>query len=105
LRSVTKQEYTNPVAPSWTPKTQGAWENLKGATLFNPSIQHFDHRKLIVLQMVVSSLGIDFIFLQPGNDKAPTKAAQDYWDGCSFSLMMKDSIAALHLVCFGTCHT
>jgi hypothetical protein len=68
-------------------------------------IQRFDHCKLIVLRTDFSSLGFGFILLQPGNDKASTKAAQDYWNGCGFSFMMKDSIAAFHPVCFGAGRT
>jgi hypothetical protein len=78
LRGVTKQEYTNTVGPYWTPKAQGAWEDLKGAILSDPCIQCFDHRKLIVLQMDFSNLGLGFILLQPGNDEASTKAAQEF---------------------------
>jgi hypothetical protein len=105
LHGVTKQEYTNAVGPLWMPKPQGAWDNLKGAILSDPCIQRFDHCKLIVLQTDFSSLGFGFISLQPGNDKASTKAAQDYWDGRGFSFMTKDSIAALNPVCFGACRT
>jgi hypothetical protein len=105
LQGVTKQQYTDAVGPFWMPKAKGAWDDLKGAILSDPCIQRFDHLKLIVLWMDFSSLGFGFVLLQPGYDKASTKAAQDYWDGCSFSFMTKDSIAALHPVFFGTRQT
>jgi hypothetical protein len=56
LRGVTKQEYTNAVGPFWTPKAQGAWDDLKGTILSNLCIQRFDHCKLIVLWTDFSSL-------------------------------------------------
>jgi hypothetical protein len=106
LGSITRQEYTNAVGLFWMPKAQGAWDDLKGAILSDPCIQRFfDHHKLIVLRTDFSSLGSGFVLLQPGNDKASTKAAQDYWDRRGFSFMTKDSIAALHPVCFGACRT
>jgi hypothetical protein len=96
LRSVTKQEYTDAVGPHWMPEAQGAWEDLKGAILSNPCIQHFDHHKLIVLHTNFSSLGFGFVLLQPGNDEASVKG---------FFFMTKGSIAVLHPVCFGACRT
>jgi hypothetical protein len=41
------------------------------------------------------------MLLQPGNDAASIKATQDYQDGKGFTLMTKESTAALHPVCFG----
>jgi hypothetical protein len=52
-------------------------------------IECFDHRKLIVLHTNFSSLGFGFVLLQPGNDEASVKAAQDYQDGKGFSFMKK----------------
>ena len=101
LRTVTKQEYTEAVGPHWTLEAQAAWEVLKGAILSDPCIQRFDHRKLIVLRTNFSSKGFGYVLLQPGNDEASVKAAQDYLDGKGFNFMTKDSKAILHPVCFG----
>ncbi len=75
------------------PEVQAAWEDLKGAILSDPCIRRFDHRKLIVLHTNFSSLGFGFVLLQPGNDEASVKAAQDYLDGKGFSFMTKGSAA------------
>ena len=40
LRTVTKQEYTEEVGPYWNPDAEAAWEDLKGAILSDPCIQH-----------------------------------------------------------------
>jgi hypothetical protein len=76
-------------------------EDLKGAILSDPCIQRFDHRKLIVLRTDFSSKGFGYVLLQPGNDEASVKAAQDYLDGKGFNFMTKESKAILHPVCFG----
>ena len=68
LRTVTKQEYTKDVGPHWTPEAQAAWEDLKGAILADPCIQHFDHCKLIVLLTDFSAKGFGYVLLQPGNN-------------------------------------
>ncbi len=44
---------------------------------------------LIVLQTDFSSLGFGVVLLQPGNDKASTKAAQGHQDRHGFSFMTK----------------
>ena len=98
---MTKQEYTEAVGPHWTLEAQTAWEDLKGAILSDPCIQRFDHRKLIVLRTDFSSKGFGYVLLQPGNDEASVKAAQDYLDGKGFNIMTRDSKAILHPVCFG----
>jgi hypothetical protein len=56
-------------------------------------------------EWISPALNLVLVLLQPGNDKAPTKAAQGYWDGRGFSFMTKESIAALLPICFGTCCT
>ena len=68
----------------------------------DPCIQRFDHCKLIVLRTNFSSKGFGYVLLQPGNDEASVKAAQDYLDGKGFNFMTKDFKAILHPVCFGT---
>ncbi len=68
LRTVTKQDYTEDVGPHWTPEVQAAWEDLKGAIVADPCIQHFDHRKLIVLRSDFSAKGFGYVLLQPGKD-------------------------------------
>jgi hypothetical protein len=93
------------LAPFWMPEAQGKWEDLKGAILSDLFIHRFDHCKLIALQTDFSSLGFSFVLLQPGNNDASAKAAQDYWDGCGFSFMMNGSTTALHPICFGVHHT
>ena len=77
-RTVTKEEYTDPIARRWTPDTELAWDDLKDAILLNPYIQRFDYRKLVVLRTDFSSLGFGLVLLQPGNDEASVKAAQNY---------------------------
>ncbi len=104
MRTVTKQEYTKDVGPHWTPEAQAAWEDLKGAILFNPCIQRFDHRKLIVLHTDFSAKGFGYVLLQPGNNKASVKTAQDYLDGKGFTFMKKNK-AILHPVCFVALHS
>ena len=49
----------------------------------------------------LSRKGIGYVLLQPGNDKASIKAAQDYLIGKGFTFMTKDSLAILHPVYFG----
>ena len=105
MRIVTKQEYTDAVAPFWTQEAQAAWDDLKNAILSDPCIQRFDHRKLIVLRTDFSSLGFGFVLLQPGNDTASTEAADNYRAGKGFSFMTKGSAAILHPVCFGARRT
>ncbi len=39
LRHICKQEYTKPIAAHWTPKAEGAWEDLKEAIMSDPCIQ------------------------------------------------------------------
>jgi hypothetical protein len=102
---VTKQECSDAVAPFWTKEAQAAWDDLKNTILSDPCIQRFNHRKLIVLRTDFSSLGFGFVFLQPGNNTASTKAADNYRAGKGFSFMTKSSAAVLHPVCFGTGRT
>ena len=105
MRIITKQEYTDAVTPFWTQEAQAACKDLKNAILSNPCIQRFDHRKLIVLRTDFSSLGFGFVLLQPGNDTASTKAADNYRAGKCFSFITKGSTAVLHPVCFGARYT
>ena len=49
LRTVTKEEYTHPIARHWTPDAEQAWDDLKDAILLEPCIQRFDYRNLVVL--------------------------------------------------------
>ena len=78
LRTITYQEYTDPIAQHWTHDTERAWADLKDAILSDPCIQRFDYRKLIVLRTDFSILGFGYVLLQPGNDEASVKAAQNY---------------------------
>jgi hypothetical protein len=105
LRGVTKQEYTDTVGPHWTPEAQAAWEDMKGSILSDPCIQRFDHCKLIMLRTNFSSLEFGFVLLQPGNNEASVKAAQDYLDGNRFAFITKGSAAILHPICCGACRT
>ncbi len=104
-RRICKQEYTEPVAAYWTPEAEGAWEDLKEAIVLDPCIQQFDYRKLCVLCTDFSSQGFGYVLLQPANDAASTRAAQDYCDGKRFSFMTKGSMATLRPVCFGSRRT
>ena len=101
IPTVTKQEYTDPIARHWTPDTEGAWEYLKDAILSDPCIQRFDYWKLVALHTDFSSLGFGYVLLQPGNNKASVKAAQDYRADKGFSFMTKCSTTILRPVCFG----
>ena len=105
LRTLIKGEYTDPIAQHWTPEAETAWNDLKEAILSDPCIQRFDHRKLVVLRSDFSSLGFGYVLLQPGNDKASVKAAQDYREGKGFSFMTKGSTATLGPICFGARRT
>ncbi len=105
LCRIYKQEYTEPVAAYWTPEAEGAWEDLKEAIVSDPCIQPFDYRKLCVLRTNFSSQGFGYVLLQPANDAASTRAAQDYRDGKGFSFMTKGSMATLCPVCLGSCRT
>jgi hypothetical protein len=49
LCNITKQEFTNPVAPFWSNAARASFNDMKNAILANPCILHFDYRKLIVL--------------------------------------------------------
>jgi hypothetical protein len=78
LRALIKGEYTDPIAEHWTLQAEAAWNDLKDAILSDPCIQRFDHRKLVVLRTDFSSFGFGYVLLQPGNDEALVRAAQDY---------------------------
>jgi len=67
----------------------------------DPYIQRFDHQKLVVLRSDFSSLGFGYVLLQPGNDEASVKAAQDYRAGKGLSFMSKGLKAILRPICFG----
>jgi hypothetical protein len=101
LRKITKQEFTEPVAPYWTDAAQAALDNMKNAILSDPCIARFDNRKLIVLWMDFSSLGFGWVLGQPGNDAATNQAVHDYCKGRGFNMMTKDLATVLHPVCFG----
>jgi hypothetical protein len=106
LRKLTKNEYTNLIAPLWTDTAQTALDDMKNAIISNPCLQRFDYQKLVVLCTDFSALGFGYVLLQPVNDDTSIKASQDYRDGKGFSFMTKDSPAVLHPVCFGAwkCH-
>jgi len=101
LHTVTKQEYTDPIAQHWTHDAEQAWEDLKDAILLDPCIQRFDYRKLVVLRTDFSSLGFGYVLLQPGNDEASVKAVHNYRADKGFSFMTKGSTAILQPICFG----
>jgi hypothetical protein len=101
LRELTKLEYTEPVAPHWTPAAQAALEDMKEAILSDPCLLRFDYRKLIVLRTDFSKDGFGFVLCQPASDDATLNAVQEYRDGKGFSNMTKSSSAVLHPVCFG----
>jgi hypothetical protein len=101
LRKITKQEFTEPVAPYWTDAAQAALDNMKNAILSDPCIVHFDYRKLIVLQTDFSSLRFGWVLCQSGNDAATNQAVHNYRKGRGFNMMTKDSTTILHPVCFG----
>ena len=85
LRTVTKQDYIDPIAQHWTYAAEQAWEDQKDAILLDPCIQRFDYRKLVVLRTDFFSLGFGYVLLQPGNDEASVKAAKSYRAGKGFS--------------------
>ena len=97
LRALIKGEYTDPIAEHWTLQAEAAWNDLKDAILSDPCIQRFDHRKLVVLRTDFSSFGFGYVLLQPGNDEALVRAAQDYRAGKGFSFMTKGSKATFNL--------
>ncbi len=101
LRALIKREYTDPIADHWTLQAEIAWNDLKDAILLDPCIQRFDHRKLVVLRTDFSSFGFGYVLLQPGNNEASVRAAQDYRAGKGFSFMTKGSQATLQPICFG----
>jgi hypothetical protein len=101
LRTLIKGEYTDPNAEHWTPESEAAWNDLKEAILLDPCIQCFDHPKLVVLRTDFSSLGFGHVFLQPGNNEALVRAAQNYRAGKGFSFITKGSTATLQPICFG----
>jgi hypothetical protein len=101
LRALIKEEYTDPIADHWTPQAEIAWTDLKNAILLDPCIQRFDHRKLVVLRTDFSSFGFGYVLLQPGNNEASVRAAQDNRAGKGFSFMTKGSQVTLRPICFG----
>jgi hypothetical protein len=101
LRALIKGEYTDPIADHWTPQAESAWNDLKEAILSDPCIQRFDYRKLVVLHTDFSSFGFGYVLLQPGNDEASVRAAQDYRAGIGFSFMTIGLKATLRPICFG----
>ena len=101
LRELTKLEYTEPVAPHWTPAAQAALDDMKEAILSDPCLLRFDYRKLIVLRTDFSKDGFGFVLCQPASDDATLNAVQEYRDEKGFLFMTKGSSAVLHPVCFG----
>jgi hypothetical protein len=101
LHTLIKGEYTDPIALHWTPDAEHAWNDLKDAIISDPCIQRFDYRKLVIMRTDFSSMGFGYVLLQPGNDKASVKAAQDYRTGKVFSFMTKGSSATLRLFALG----
>ena len=101
LRSLIKGEYTDSIADHWTPQAESARNDLKEAILLDPCIQRFDYRKLVVLRTDFSSFGFGYVLLQPGNDEASVRAAQDYRAGIGFSFMTIGLKATLRPICFG----
>ncbi len=95
LRALMKREYTDPIADHWMTQAESAWNDLKEAILLDPCIQRFDYRKLVVLRTDFSSFGFGYVLLQPGNDKASVRAAQDYRAGKGFSFMSTGSKSIL----------
>ena len=95
LRALIKGEYNDLIADHWTPQAESAWNGLKDAILLDPCIQRFDHWKLVVLHTDFSSFGFGYVLLQPSNDEASVRAAQDYRAGKGFSFMTKGSTAKL----------
>ena len=105
LHTVTKHEYTDPIAQHWMYDAEQSWVDIKDAILSDPCIQRFDYRKLVVLGTDFSSLGFGYVLLQPGNYEASVKAAHNYRAGKGFSFMTKGSTAILRPICFGACKT
>jgi hypothetical protein len=65
LRELTKLEFTEPVAPHWTPEAQAALEDVKSGILSDPCLQRFDYCKLIVLPTDFSTDGFGYVLCQP----------------------------------------
>ncbi len=101
LHKITKQEFTEPVAPYWTDAAQAALDNMKNAILSDPCIAHCNYRKLIVLWMNFSSLRFGLVLCQLGNNTATNQAVQDYCKGRGFTMMIKNLASFLHPVYFG----
>ncbi len=100
LCKITKQEFTETVAPYWTDAAQAAQDNMKNAILSDPCIVRFDYRKLIVLRTDFSNLGFGWVLCQPGNDAATNQAVHNYREGRGFNMMTNNSTTVLHPVCF-----
>ena len=66
-----------------------------------PDINHMTTSDVGVLRADFSSFGFGYVLLQPGNDEASVRAAQDYRAGIGFSFMTKGSKATLRPICFG----
>ncbi len=77
LHGLTKNKYTDPVAPLWTDTAQAALDNMKNTIISNPCLQQFDYQKLVQLCTDFSALGFGYVLLQPGNNDASIKALQD----------------------------
>jgi hypothetical protein len=101
LRSITSNDYSQPIGDLWTPAAQAEFDDIHNAILADPCIKRFDSTKLVVLRTDFSSLGFGYCLLQPGDDAASVSAAQDYRDGKGFAFMTKESQAVLNPVCFG----
>jgi hypothetical protein len=59
LRSITKQEFTNPIALFWSNAAQASLNDMKNAILADPCILRFDYRKLIVVHKGFCASGSD----------------------------------------------
>ena len=90
LRSITSNDYSQPIGDLWTPTAQAEFDDIRNAILADPCIKRFDSTKLVVLRTDFSSLGFAYCLLQPGDDAASVSAAQDYRDGKGFAFMTKE---------------
>ncbi len=101
LRKITKEEFTDLVAPYWNNAAQASLDDIKDAILANPCILRFDYRKLIMLRTDFSSIGFGWVLCQPGDNETSNNAVQNYWSGKGFTFMTKESSAVLRPVYLG----
>jgi hypothetical protein len=76
LRKITKEEFTDLIAPYWNDAAQASLDDMKDAILTNLCLLRFDYQKLIVLCTDFSCIGFGWVLCQPGDKETSNNTMQ-----------------------------